>query len=242
MAIRTINYKNNDFNINYEIQNPNNATDLIILHGWGSRKEIMRSSFKDSFNDFRTLYIDLPGFGKSSNDLILNTSDYKNIVELLLKELNFKKDIIMGHSFGGKVATLLNPKHLVLLSSAGIITKKPLSIRAKIKLFKLLKPFGSQKLRSLFASKDVDGMSENMYETFKNVVDEDFSEIFKNFKNKATIFWGIDDSATPLESGKKIASLIDNSTFYPLDGDHFFFLKNAKFIDQTIIKEQNSAK
>ena len=35
---------------------------------------------------------------------------------------------IVGHSFGGKVGVLLNPKELILLSSAGILKKKSLNL------------------------------------------------------------------------------------------------------------------
>ncbi|HIE35460.1 MAG TPA: alpha/beta hydrolase, partial [Campylobacterales bacterium] len=39
---------------------------------------------------------------------------------------------------------------------------------------------------------------------------------------------------TLIDSGKKISSFIKNSKFYPLDGDHYFFLKNSKLISQKI--------
>ena len=83
---------------------------------------------------------------------------------------------------------MLNPDILVLLSSAGIVEKKPFLIRAKIRLFKALKLLGLGKFYHIFATKDVSGMEKNMYETLKNVVDEDFSTIFSKFANKAFIF------------------------------------------------------
>ena len=151
--------------------------------------------------------------------------------------LGIEFDIIMGHSFGGKVATLLSPRNLILLSSAGIVKNKRFSVRFKIAIFKILKRFGLGKFWRVFASKDVNEMSKIMYETLKNVVDEDFSSIFANLKSNSLIFWGIGDEATPLSSGEKIASLIKNSKFYPLEGDHFFFLKHGEFIAKTISKE-----
>ena len=76
-----------------------------------------------------------------------------------------------------------------------------------------------------------------MYETFKNVVDEEFESNFTRYEGKALLFWGKDDTATPLWSGEKIHKLIANSQFYPLDGDHFFFTKHAKFIGEKITQE-----
>ena len=237
MALREIDFKDKKFQIHYDLINPQKSPTLIFLHGWGSSKEIMKSAFGDFFGNFRHLYIDMPGFGKSPNEAVLTTDDYAKIIDRFLADLNITKEFIFGHSFGGKVATLLNPSHLILLSSAGIPTQKPLKVRLKIKLFKLLKPFGAKRFAQLFASKDVENMSQNMYETFKNVVDEDFSEYFKNVSGKALLFWGKEDSATPLRTADTIASLIKNSNLYPMDGDHYFFLKHQKTIEQQFKKE-----
>jgi pimeloyl-ACP methyl ester carboxylesterase len=194
----------------------------------------MKQAFSKIMKEYRHIYIDMPGFGKSTNPIILTTNDYAQIIKIFLNSLNLNIDIAMGHSFGGKVATLLNPKYLILLSSAGIITKKPWSVKVKIATFKLLKPLGMKKIRELFSSTDVKGMSHEMYETFKNVVDEDFTSQFLKSKSKAILFWGIDDTATPLYTGKEINTLIKNSIFYPLDGDHYFFLRHNKFIEKEI--------
>ena len=235
MAVSEVEYKNKSFEISYTIKNPAAKKEILFLHGWGSNKEIMQQAFSKYLDDFKHIYIDMPGFGASVNeDMILTTFDYANIIELFLKKQNFNPVVVAGHSFGGKVATLLNPDNLVLLSSAGILVPKPFSVKFKIALFKLLKPFGIAKFRKLFVSSDAKEMNKAMYETFKNVVDENFEEHFKNYKGNALLFWGEDDSATPLWTAKKIDSLIENSKLYPLKGDHYFFLQHSNFIAKTI--------
>ncbi|BCD60184.1 MULTISPECIES: alpha/beta fold hydrolase [unclassified Nitratiruptor] len=236
MAIREISYNGKIFSLNYELKNPKCDRAILFLHGWGSNKELMQTAFVKHCS-YKSIYLDLPGFGKSPNESVLTTKDYANIVQTFLQDLNVRPDIVVGHSFGGKVATLLEPKMLVLLSSAGIVEKKPLTVRMKIALFKMLKPFGIARLRNLFVSRDAKGMSEAMYETFKNVVNEDFSSHFEKCHSEALIFWGEEDRATSLQSGKKIAKLIKNSTFFPLNGDHYFFLDKGKEICK-IVKER----
>jgi pimeloyl-ACP methyl ester carboxylesterase len=236
MASRLCKYKNLEFEISYEILNPKATKNIIFLHGWGSNKEIMKQAFGRYLKDFRHIYIDMPGFGKSFNDKFLTTQDYANIIKIFLDELNYKIDIVAGHSFGGKVATLLNPKCLVLLSSAGILIPKPLLIKIKIALFKALKFLHLKKIRDLFISDDAKGMNQGMYETFKYVVNEEFEENFKKVTSKALLFWGKNDTATPLWSGKKINSLIKNSSFFSFEGDHYFFLKHSKAISEEIEK------
>jgi pimeloyl-ACP methyl ester carboxylesterase len=225
MPSTSISINENKFKISYKIYNHDKQVDIIFLHGWGSNKELMQNAFMQNevLSDFRLIFIDMPGFGQSSNDIVLDTYKYSNILDILFKKLELKKQVIVGHSFGGKVATLLNPDVLVLLSSAGIFTKKSISVLFKIYIFKILKYTGFGFLYKIFASKDVLGMDRNMYDTFKNVVDEDFSEKFSNFKNKALLFWGKDDMQTPLQSGERITKLIRKSSFFPMEGEHFFF-------------------
>jgi len=238
MATKEIEYRDSHFRLSYEMINPKQGDVLLVLHGWGSNKEIMKNAFGKTLGEYKHIYLDLAGFGKSNNDIVLTTDDYVNIVRLFLDQLGVSVTIAMGHSFGGKISTLLNPPYLVLLSSSGILVPKVTSVRLKIALFKLLKPLKLDRLHQLFVSDDAKGMSQNMYETFKNVVNEEFEHNFsKNESKKALCFWGIDDSATPLWSGEKISSILSNSTLYPLEGDHFFFLRHTEFISQTISQQ-----
>ena len=234
MAVKEVKYGGKIYRISYETVNPARKDVALFLHGWGANKEIMKKAFGTYFKDFRHVYVDMPGFGASSMHGALATKDYAKIMKSFLDELGASPKIIFGHSFGGKVATLLNPHYLALLSSAGIVAKKPLWVRFKIALFKFLKLFGLGFLYKFFATKDVKGMSKTMYETLKNVVDEDFSSKFADFGGKAFIFWGEEDKATPLKSGERVSRLVKNSEFHALKGDHFFFLLHARYIDGVV--------
>jgi len=244
VAIKSILYNHHTLDISYEIVNPHAKVDLIVLHGWGSNKNLMKQSFSKHLDSFRHIYIDLPGFGSSTCNVALQTKDYARIIELFMIHINASKDIVVGHSFGGKVALLLDPKVLVLLSSAGIYIPKSLKVKSKIILFKLLKVFGFAKLRSLFVADDAKSLSEPMYQTFKNVVDEDFSDEFALYNQKALLCWGKDDTATPLSSAKKINTLIKDSMLKVYEGDHYFFMSHAedisKHIEETFLKTLGS--
>ena len=237
MASREIVYSGNRFDLSYDLVNPSQEEVLLILHGWGSNKEIMMQAFAKTLPEYRHIYLDLPGFGKSSNETVLKTEEYAKIVKLFLESMGVSAKIVMGHSFGGKVATLLDPPCLVLLSSSGILVPKPMSIRVKIAIFKVLKSLGLQRIRNLFVSDDAKGMSQVMYETFKNVVNEHFEDHFSRYRGRGLLFWGKEDTATPLWTAEKIHTMIKNSELYPLDGDHFFFLKHSRFIARTISEQ-----
>lgn len=237
MAIKQIEYQNFTYEISYELLNPVSKTDILFLHGWGSTKEVMKQAFQNTFPDFRHIYVDLPGFGKSNSEKALMTADYVEIIKVLLEQLESRPAFIAGHSFGGKVATLLQPDNLILLSSAGIPVEKSLKVKSKIKLAKWMKPVLGDSLKNLFMTKDAEGMPEHMYQTLKNVVDEDFREYFSHYRGHAHIFWGKEDTATPLSSGEAIHGLMEHSHFHPCEGDHFFFLDKGSIIQDFVQKE-----
>lgn len=230
------------YDLSYEILNPNCEKTILILHGWGANKELMKQAFGNVLRDFKQVYLDLPGFGNSSISVAMDSFAYVRVIEDFLEHLELKIDYLMGHSFGGKIATLLcqrkSFKGLILLSSAGIVLPKSFRVKFKIALFKMIKklPFANH-LREFFISKDAKGMSETMYETFKKVVNENIEEYFKKIQSPILIFWGNEDKATPLKSGAIIHSLAQKGKFFSLDGDHFFFLKHALFIDNKIKEE-----
>jgi len=243
MAVKHVVYHDKEFNINYEIINKKERKIIVFLHGWGSNKEIMKQAFSSQMQGFKHLYIDMPGFGKSQNNYILTTKDYANIIKIFLKAILSDKEInaitIAGHSFGGKVATLLKPKLLILLSTAGILETKSTKTLLTIRMAKIFNRFGLGKVTKLLRSKDVCSMDQNMYETFKNIVDEDFSQTFASYTNDTLIFWGELDTATTLSSGKLINILIANSTFYSYKSDHYFFLKYSNDISKIVSKSLN---
>lgn len=238
MAIRDIVYRNNIVTISYRIINHNAQKNIVFLHGWGSNKELMVMAFEKSFHDFNHLYIDLPGFGGSINTMLLNTYDYANIIELFLQQIHInavsEHSIIVGHSFGGKIALLLN-REIILLSSAGILLPKPFGIKCKIFLSKILKysPISLDFLKA----QDARNLNSIMYEVFKCVVNEDFKDVYARFQQKATIFWGRNDTATPLESYHTICRLMPHAKSHVLEGDHYFFLQQASLIESLYNKD-----
>lgn len=236
MAVKTVSFEEGVYRLSYELLHPQNSKTILFLHGWGSNKEAMKIAFGGYFKAYQHIYVDLPGFGHSSLDAPMDTTHYVKIISKFLQELECTPLMVFGHSFGGKIATLLNPEVLVLLSSAGIVVPKSFKIRTKIWIYKTLKPLFPQSFYRFFATKDVEGMNKMMYEVLKKVVNEDFSSIFSQTKAKTVIYWGKEDTATPLKSGELIHSLIKNSHFFPMMGDHFFFLKNGKNIEKSLLE------
>jgi len=89
-------------NINYIQYGSGN--DIVLLHGWGQNIEMMEPLAKN-FKENRITILDFPGFGKSEEPLSpLTIYDYIEILRELLTTLKIENPILIGHSFGGRVA------------------------------------------------------------------------------------------------------------------------------------------
>ncbi len=106
-------------NININYIQYGEGKDILLLHGWGQNIEMMKP-IGDNFNDrFRITILDLPGFGESEEpSSIWNITSYEEMLEDFIKEVKIKKPIIIGHSFGGRLAirySACNPVEKVVL-------------------------------------------------------------------------------------------------------------------------------
>ena len=139
--------KINNVKINY-IQY-GEGKDILLLHGWGQNIEMMKL-LGDNFSDrFRITILDFPGFGLSEEPSESWTiKDFADMLDEFVKELGIKKPIIMGHSFGGRVAIRYSADHvvekIVLFGSPCVREERELPLSVKIlkgikKLWKIKK-------------------------------------------------------------------------------------------------------
>ena len=118
--------------------------NIVILHGWG-HSAVMWQSFASKFHGYKITVFDLPGFG---NEPLISEkweiSDYAIWVAKKLKAKKLHDVILIGHSFGGKIATevaISNPdlvKKLILIA-APVLRRPSLSTRLKVSLHKIAK-------------------------------------------------------------------------------------------------------
>ena len=117
-------------NIKIHYEQTGKGKDVVLLHGWGQNIEMMKP-LADGLEDFcRCTIIDLPGFGESSEPLeSLSIYEYTEVIEKLLKELNIVNPIIIGHSFGGRIAIIYASRNktekIVLFGAPCIREYKP---------------------------------------------------------------------------------------------------------------------
>jgi pimeloyl-ACP methyl ester carboxylesterase len=222
---------------------------LVFLHGWGASSEIFEPLFYYLKNDFAIYSLDLPGFGDSPIEKPMTLKDYADFVYKFIKDNKIKKPIVIGHSFGGAVATKLAIIHpesvskLILVGASAIRQPRRKIILLK-KIADFLNPFFPKKLRKfilkllkLDKTDYAQIESLELKETFKNVIAEDLRPYLSLIKSPTLVIWGENDTVTPLNEGKLIAENIPDAKFVIIkNAGHFLFLeKPEEFIK--LIKE-----
>ena len=224
--------KINDVNVNY-IQY-GEGKDILLLHGWGQNIEMMKP-IGDNFSDkCRITILDFPGFGQSDEPKEAWTiDDYANMLEDFIKELGIKKPIIMGHSFGGRVANRYSANHaiekLVLFGSPCVRLQKklPLSTRVLKAIKKLpgMDKFGEY-MKKYIGSRDYKAASPIMRQTLVEVVNEDLSKFAREIEEPTLLIWGENDTEAPVNEAKELEKIMNDAALIILPGTHYAYLEN----------------
>jgi len=213
--------------------------DVILLHGWGQNIEMMKF-IGDRLDGFRITIIDFPGFGDSTEPPFPWTiSDYTDLLYKLVKELKIKKPIIMGHSFGGRVAikyaSMYDVEKLILFASPFNDNDDQISIKTKI-LKGLKRLPGMNKIgefmKNFIGSSDYKKASPVMRQVLVNAINEDLSNDAKKIVCPTLLIWGTNDEAVPVSEAKKLEKLIDDAALILLPGTHYAYIEN---IDRVMV-------
>lgn len=223
-----------NLNINYiQYGNPK-GKDILLLHGWGQNIEMMKI-LGDNFSDrFRITILDLPGFGESEEPPVAwNIEKYSLMLEEFAKLLEIKKPIVMGHSFGGRIAihySSRNPiEKLVLFGSPCIRIQEELPLKVKI-LKKLKRLPGMNKIgefmKQYIGSRDYKAASKVMRETLVEVVNEDLSKFAREIEEPTLLIWGEADDEAPVNEAKELEKIMIDAALIILPGTHYAYIEN----------------
>ena len=221
-----------DVNINY-IQY-RKGKDILLLHGWGQNIEMMKP-VGDNFSDrFRITILDFPGFGKSEEPKEpWDIEKYSIMLEKFVKAVNIKKPIVIGHSFGGRVAirySARNPiEKLVLFGSPCIRITENLSLTVKflkkLKTLPGLNSFGEY-MKKYIGSRDYKAASPIMRQTLVDVVNEDLSKYAREIEEPTLLIWGEYDTEAPVNEARELEKIMIDAALIVLPGTHYAYLEN----------------
>lgn len=217
---------------------------LILMHGWGCDHSTVRSIAATAALTHTVYNIDFPGFGASEEPAeVWGVEHYTRLIEALVKAEKLESPVLVGHSFGGRVAILFASRNkadkVILVDAAGIKPRRTLKYYLKVYSFKAGKKFwelilGKEKaqaridrMRARRGSSDYAGASPMMRRILSKVVNEDLTDRLPLISAPALLIWGENDTATPLSDAKKMARLIPDSGLVSFTGcGHYSFLDN----------------
>ena len=215
---------------------------MILMHGWGCDRSALKL-FERVGIEHNTVYnIDLPGFGRSDEPPTpWGVEEYTQMLEQFTSDLGLEKPILLGHSFGGRIAILYasrNPvERLVLVDAAGVKPRRSLSYYFKVYSYKLAKNLFPkivgrerasrivEEMRSKRGSYDYNNCSPMMRQVMVKVVNSDLRHVMKRIKAPTLLLWGENDTATPMRDARVMLRRIPNAGLVSFPGaGHFSFI------------------
>lgn len=204
--------------------------EVLALHGWGRRG----NDFAAVFEGFSGIAPDLPGFGASpAPDEVIGADAYADIVAEILDSFD-RPPVLVGHSFGGRVAVCLAAKHpervgpMVL---AGVPLIRLQTGRRPAPGFRVVRWLNRVGLMSdermerekrNRGSDDYRAATGVMRDILVRVINESYEGALRRVSSPVQLLWGGNDAEVPLSVAEAAQALIDDCSLEVLDGvGHF---------------------
>lgn len=198
---------------------------IVVLPGWGHDAGSWEA-FKDRFPDGKVRVLELPGFGKEP--LVSGEWGVPEYAEWTARQLAQEPAgsiILIGHSFGGRIAAYLAKSHPAWLSrlvlyGAPLLRRPSVQVRARIALAKVLSPvFGSLARMAAYKGEELrDAEARGMGTVFRKVVGFDQTEYLPRVNVPTFMLWGERDSEAPVALAQEAAKLIPHASLAILPG------------------------
>ncbi len=230
----------------------------VLLHGWGCSAQMMDSVAGLLSTGMRVAAVDFPGHGKQGKAAPppepWGVPEYMEMVAEIIRRLDLAPCDIVAHSFGARVAILLASTYpelvdrMVFTGAAGIRKAQTGKASAKQRLYKGLRGAvnlaektrlfgelpkkGREALVQKFGSPDYRVLTPEMRMTFSRVVTLDLTDRLEHIKAPTLLYWGANDTETPLWMGQMMQEKIPDAGLVVEEGaGHFAYLEHsAKFL------------
>ncbi len=235
-------YLYDDIKINYDIRGM--GPPIILLHGWGTNYHTFDYICSYLEKDFTIYLIDLPGFGKSEEPMyVYSLNNYVHFLFTFIDELQINNPIILGHSFGGRIAIKYasiskNISKLILVDSAGIKKKRTIKQLFSILKYKYLKFYYRKtknitkynQLTTTSGSLDYVSSSLIMKGILSKVIKQNLKPCLSKINVETLIIWGRDDLETPYKDALIMKKKIKNAGLITFDDvGHFPYLERKNY-------------
>jgi len=206
------------------------SPNVLALHGWGRRGR----DFSAVLEGFSGIAPDLPGFGATPAPTgVIGADAYADIVSGLLDSFD-GPPVLVGHSFGGRIAVCLAAKHpdrvgpLVLSGVPLVRLQTHRTPAIGYRLVRWLNRIGIVSDRRLEHEKRRRGSADYrsatgvMRDILVKVVNESYESQLSQISNPVRLIWGAEDTEVPVAVAEAAQPLIEEATLEVLPGvGHF---------------------
>lgn len=202
------------------------APDVLALHGWGRRG----SDFSSALDGLDAIAPDLPGFGASPvPDGVIGADAYADIVAKILGSFD-RPPVLVGHSFGGRVAVCLAAKHPdqvgdLVLTGVPLIRletgrKPPAAYRAVrwLNEIGLISDDRLEREKRSRGSADYRAATGVMRDILVKVVNESYEGQLSRIQSPVHLLWGENDREVPVSVAESASALLSDVTLEVLPG------------------------
>ena len=217
---------------------------IVYLHGWGRS----RHDFAYIASQRPGMSLDLPGFGSSVRPPVaMDSRGYaKQVLEAITEWAGPEKAVLVGHSFGGRVAIQIaasSPRSVRGMIIAGTplfrkesTGKPPLFYRAARRLNRLglASDARLESFRQRYGSADYLAATGVMRETLIKVVNESYETELAQIRCPTAFVWGQTDTAAPVEDARQAHQIVDGSVLEERDCGHDIHLEHPELIVEAI--------
>ena len=218
--------------------------DILLLHGYGSKKESFYYQINFLKNYFRVTAVDFPCFGASEcAEEAWGVQEYADWLLKFMDSTGLESPHILAHSFGARVALKLfsvengRVKKLVLTGGAGLVKSRTPQYMRQITRYRRVKRLFPKFAEKHFGSEEYKSLSPLMKQSFKKIVNEDLKSCAAKILAPTLLIYGKDDTTTPpTEEGETFHSLIRGSILEVMEGGHFCFSENPKEFNFKLFK------
>ncbi|MGY6500723.1 MAG: alpha/beta fold hydrolase [Acidimicrobiales bacterium] len=193
---------------------------ILALHGWGRD----RSDLLGALAGRHVISVDLPGFGSSpAPPRAWGAADYAALVADLVEEIGHGPVVVVGHSFGGRVAAHLAADHPTTVRGgvfAGVPLwrtaapgRSPLRYRVvrRAHRMRLVPDSVLESMRHRYGSADYRAADGVMRDVLVTVVNEDYRPQLARIPVPVGFCWGADDTAASAALASAAAEIVQHS-------------------------------
>lgn len=202
---------------------PTDRVGVLALHGWRRDHNDFSLLFREP-SPLSAIAVDLPGFGGTpAPSDAWGSAEYAEALVPLLARMSTPA-VVLGHSFGGRVAVHLAAAHPELVGAlvltgvplfrpSGRRPRPPAAYRTARRLRRagVLSEERMERFRQRYGSADYKAASGVMRDVLVRLLAEDYEEPLRALGCPVELVWGDVDSEAPLEVAERARETLGSS-------------------------------